>query len=76
MSASIILFLEVNYETMLDEEKNKKRHFLDKKHHFYDMEASNGFEPMIRQLQCLALPLGYEAVTCYIIISSSKSKSQ
>ena len=26
------------------------------------LEASNGFEPMIRQLQCLALPLGYEAI--------------
>jgi hypothetical protein len=26
------------------------------------LEASNGFEPMIRQLQCLALPLGYEAL--------------
>lgn len=25
------------------------------------MEASNGFEPMIWQLQCRALPLGYEA---------------
>jgi hypothetical protein len=40
------------------------------------MEASNGFEPMIRQLQCLALPLGYEAINMlyhYNCLSHQKS---
>jgi hypothetical protein len=42
------------------------------------MEASNGFEPMIRQLQCLALPLGYEAINMlyhYNCLSHQKSIS-
>ena len=29
---------------------------------FILLEAPNGFEPMIRQLQCHALPLGYGAI--------------
>ena len=31
------------------------------------MEAPTGFEPVIRQLQCLALPLGYRAMKYEII---------
>jgi hypothetical protein len=34
------------------------------------LEAPNGFEPMIWQLQCRALPLGYGAILTRPIIIS------
>jgi hypothetical protein len=39
------------------------------------MEAPNGFEPMIWQLQCRALPLGYGAKPLYYNRLSNKKST-
>lgn len=50
----------------MDKNKKMQKKSTDKLSRLFIMEATTGFEPVIRVLQTRALPLGYVAITTLV----------